>query len=301
MDRKKKAKKDISTILLVIGMIAGWYVMMFPKAADLLNRIYNQNTIVSYNNSMKSYTNEDMEMMLEDCREYNQTIYEEQQLTTFRYRGPTATDDIYDSLPTKSTEIGSLNIPKIDLNVSIAHGTNDNELQSEAGHLYGSSLPVDGENVHAVIAAHSALATADLFTDLDELEKGDEFYVTVLNQEYEYEVVDINIVLPTDEAPYMQVEEGKNYVTLYTCTPYGVNTHRLLVKGELVGVKEVDVNDNEFTIGEYYRIIKYASLLALIILAPFIVIVALKIYENIRNKKRHSRLKNNEPTMTKQE
>lgn len=275
---------------MIVAMIVGWYVMMFPTSADLLNKIYNQNTILSYNNTMASYSDEEIQKMLDNCKTYNQSIYEEQQTTPFRYRGPTATDDVYKSLPTNSSEIGTLRIPTIDVNVGIAHGTTDNELQSEAGHLYGTSLPVEGESVHAVIAAHSALSTAKLFTDLGKVKKGDKFYITVLNQEYEYKVVDINTVLPTDEAPYEQVEEGKNYVTLYTCTPYGVNTHRLLVKGELVGSTKVQGEDGGFSLDEYAEIIKYASLFALIILAPFILMLA---YSLNKVRKRHKTKKEN--------
>ena len=277
MAKRKRKKRDLSTILMTALMIAGWYVMMFPKSADLLNRIYNQNTIISYNSTMASYSDEEIEGMLENCKKYNNAIYEEQQTTQFRYRGPTATDSVYKSLPTKSSEIGTLRIPSIDVNVGIVHGTTDNELQSEAGHLYGTSLPVEGENVHAVIAAHSALSTAKLFTDLGKVKKDEKFYITVLNQEYEYKVVDINVVLPTEEAPYEQIEEGKNYVTLYTCTPYGVNTHRLLVKGELAGSTKVEGEDGGFSLREYADIIKNSSIFALIILAPFILMLVYSI------------------------
>ncbi len=299
---KKKKKVDVLNILIVLILIVGWYILMFPSSADLLNKIYNQNTIRSYNSTMSSYTDEELQQMLEECQKYNETIYEEQQQETFRYRGPTATDETYESLPTKAKEIGTIRIPKIDINVGISHGTTENDLQAEAGHWYGSSLPVEGENVHAIIAAHSALTNARLFTDLGKLDEGDSFYITVLNREYEYKVVEIDTILPTDETDYIQIEEGKNLVTLYTCTPYGVNTHRLLVKGELVGSKEVDLQDGGFELSQYMDTIKYASLLALIILAPFILMNGYRIYLNQKNKdkNRPSRKKKKKATRTNQ-
>lgn len=296
-----KKKIDILNVLIVLILIVGWYILMFPSSADLLNKIYNQNTIRSYNSTMASYSDEEIQEMFEKCKEYNETIYEEQQAETFRYRGPTASDETYESLPTKANEIGTLRIPKIDINVGVSHGTSDNDLQSEAGHWYGSSLPIEGDSVHAVIAAHSALSNAKLFTDLGKLEEGDEFYITVLNQEYEYKIVEIDTVLPTDESDYLQIEEGKNYVTLYTCTPYGVNTHRLLVKGELVGSTKVKLKDGGFELSEYMDTIKYSSLLALIILAPFICMNAYRIYlsRKSKDKNRPSDNKKKKATMTK--
>lgn len=266
---KRRQRRSLRTLII---FALGWYIMMFPTAANLFNKAYNLNKILAYNDTMVSYSNEDVETIMNKCLEYNQTIYEEQQKSTFKYRGGTATDMVYDSLPTSSDEIGVLDIPSLDVTVSVRHGTSDSELNSTAGHLYGTSLPVDGENVHAVIAAHSALSTAKLFTDLNKMKKGDSFFITVLNTKYEYKVVDINVMLPEDEWKYEQIEEGKNYVTLYTCTPYGVNTHRLLVKGELVGSETVDRN-GEFRQEYIWEIVKNAALFALIIITPGLVAI----------------------------
>lgn len=283
MAKKKSKKRDLSSIFIVILLLAGYYIMTFPTTANLLNNIYNQNSILGYNNSMTSYSNEDIEIMKQNVAEYNEEIYESQKESEFHYRGPTATDKLYTSLPTTSKDICTLRIPSIKVNVTVSHGTNDSTLQSEAGHLYGTSLPGEGENIHSVIAAHSALSTAKLFTDLTKVKKGDSFYITMLNEEYEYKVDQIKVVLPEDDYKYEQIEDGKNYVTLYTCTPYGVNTHRLLVRGEYVDKKTIANSDKGFDFNDYKNIIIYSSEFALIILGPFIFMV---IYAYIYQRKR---------------
>ncbi len=266
--QKKKRKFDLVNIIIYFCLILGWYVLTFGMSADLVNKIYNQSAILAYNNTMVSYSDEEIANMISKMKDYNESIYEEQQVQTFKYRGPNVTDDTYKSLPTASDTIGTIDIPKLDVHLSFNHGTSDTTLQTYAGHVYGTSLPIDGENVHAVIAAHSALSTAKLFTNLNKLSEGDTFYITVLNTKYEYKVNQIKVVLPEEDYQYEQIEDGKNYVTLYTCTPYGVNTHRLLVRGELIGSEEIESSDNAWNISQYLGIIKYSCLLAAIILGP---------------------------------
>ena len=176
MKKKRRLKESVVMFLVAAAMSIGWYVMMFPVASDLVNRIFNHNSILSYHQSMSSYSDEEMRELMNACMEYNQTIYEEQQESEFRYRGPTATGEDYMKVPTNSTGICTIRIPSIDVNLQVVHGTSDNDLQSSAGHLYGTSLPVEGESVHAVIAAHSALSTAKLFTDSEDSGRGHILY-----------------------------------------------------------------------------------------------------------------------------
>ena len=126
-----------------------------------------------------------------------------------------------------------VDIPKINVCLPVQHGTGAETLEKSVGHVVGTSLPVGGENTHAVLSAHSGMASSKLFSDIDQLEKGDTFYVHVLGEVLAYQVDSINIVLPTDTS-LLQIEEGKDLVTLVTCTPFGVNTHRLLVRGHRV-------------------------------------------------------------------
>lgn len=288
---KKKKKFDVLNFIIYACILVGWYSLTFGMSADLVNKIYNQSAILAYNNTMVSYSDEDIATMTQKMVDYNESIYEEQKNQIFKYRGPNATDDTYKSLPTASDTIGTIDIPEIDEHLSFNHGTSEATLQSYAGHVYGTSLPIDGENVHAVIAAHSALSTAKLFTDLNKLKEGDSFYITVLNTKYEYKVDQIKVVLPEEDYKYEQIEEGKNYVTLYTCTPYGVNTHRLLVRGELVSSEHVETSDDAWNIGQYLSIIKYSCMLAGIILAPGI---ALWVYQWwLKHKNKDGKPKNN--------
>ena len=284
--KKKNSSVDAVLIFMIICALVAYYALTFGTGADLLNKIYNQNMINAYNNTMVSYSNDDLASIKQNMIEYNNSIYQEQQTKTFHYRGPVATDETYASLPTASDEIGSVRIPSINVNVSFCHGTGEATLQSEAGHLYGTSFPIDGENVHAVIVAHSALSTASLFTDLTKVKEGDKFYVTVLNTEYEYTVDQIKVVLPEDDYQYEQIEKGKNYVTLYTCTPYGVNTHRLLVRGELTGQKEVELDEDDLRWKGLLTTLKYASELGLVVCFPGIAAIGYAAYVQKNDKKR---------------
>lgn len=273
-------RKTLSTIFFTLLMLVGWYVMTYPLTADRLNRLFNINSITSYNDDLSNYTDDELSAMMEKTQEYNASIWQEQQVSTFHYRGASATDADYTSVPVPGSEtIGSVEIPKLGINLTIVHGTKDANLQNSVGHLYGTSLPVAGDNVHSVLAAHSALASAELFTHIDKLEKGDTFSVTVLNEKYTYTVSDVTVCLPEDEAQYEQIQQGKNLCTLYTCTPYGINTYRLLVTGELTGEEHVTY-DGPFTQTLIKQIIIFAAEIALIVLAPFIAVLILHLIEN---------------------
>lgn len=278
---KRKSRIKISTIIPVILMLAGYYILMFPTASDLLNKIFNLNSITNYASALSLYSDDELNEMMQKCRDYNTEIAEEQSKEEFHYHGAAASDPDYESLP-MSGDIGSLKIDKLGLDVTINHGTSDSNLRSGAGHLYGTSLPVDGDSVHAVIAAHSALSTAELFTNLNKLEKGDTFEITVLNKTFEYKVDQIIVCLPDEDYKYEQIEPGKNYVTLYTCTPYGVNDHRLLVRGEYTGISKTADRDG-FSQFQMMKIVIRSAEFALVILGPFIAAV---IYGVISDKKR---------------
>lgn len=133
--------------------------------------------------------------------------------------------------------MGYITIKKLGVELPIYHGTDEGILQIAAGHLKGTSFPVGGDSTHSVISAHRGLPSTKLFTDLDKMEVGDTFTITILNREITYEVDDISIVLP-DETDSLQIEDKKDYCTLMTCTPYGINTHRLLVRGHCIGTGE---------------------------------------------------------------
>ena len=187
-----------------------------------------------YEESLSALSNQESEAMRQAAVEYNERIYAAQQHTDFMYQGEEYEDEEYDSILTpleNSLVMCYIEIPRIRVYLPVTHGTRTEDLEYQVGHMRGTSVPIGGENTHAVIAAHTGLQNADLFTDVVKLEIGDVFYIHVLGEGHVYTVDQIMVVLPGEEVPYIQIEEGQDYVTLFTCTPYGINDHRLLVRG----------------------------------------------------------------------
>lgn len=180
--------------------------------------------------------------------------------------------------------MGYVEIPKIDVNLPIFHGTENDTLERGVGHLVGSSLPIGGESTHAILTAHSGMASQKMFTDLEDLDIGDVFYVKVLGETLAYQVDDINVVLP-HEIANLYIEKGKDHVTLVTCTPYAVNTHRLLVRGHRIPYEEaVEIVEqtpmDEQTVSAwgkgYMKGIFYGLGFSLILLIIFVVLLIIK-------------------------
>ena len=172
---------------------------------------------------------------------------------------PSARDKTYQSLLNTGHGImGSIRIPKISVNLPIFHGTGTEALNKGAGHLYGTSLPVGGKNTHSVITGHRGMITAEMFTRLDELNKGDAFYLGVMGETFGYKVDSIKVILPTEGGKYLKINKGEDRVTLMTCTPYGVNTHRLLVSGIRTPLSELESQND----GAIYRDVTITVLVA---------------------------------------
>lgn len=183
--------------------------------------------ISDYNELAENLAQEEKEEMIQRARDYNTELYN----TSGSFEHPEKVDGYLDILDITGTGImGYIEIEKIGVNLPIYHTVEKEILQIGAGHLPGSSFPVGGENTHCVLSGHRGLPSSKLFTDLDELEIGDRFVITVLDMRLVYEVDQIEVVLPT-ETSLLQIVEGGDYCTLVTCTPYGINTHRLLVRG----------------------------------------------------------------------
>ena len=219
-----------------IGLTIAAALFVGPSFFDARANMTQIQKITGYTKAMDSMTDEKAEKQKAAAETYNEKIRKEQDAQIFRYRGEAATDEDYEQQLSEDEGgvMGYLEIPKLKLYLPISHGTKSDELEYECGHMYGTSLPIGGESTHAVIAGHTGLPTADLFTHLTDLEAGDEFRIHVLGEIHAYKVRNIWIVLPEEEACYLQVEDGQDLVTLYTCTPYGINDHRLLVQGERV-------------------------------------------------------------------
>ena len=224
-------KNKVSTIILVIVFVAGLSLLLYPTVSDYWNSMHASQAVSNYSEEVKNLNAEEYDEMLKAAEEYNASLLN-------RNTGYALTDwqkELYeDTLNLNGTGImGYIEISSINVSLPIYHGTEDSVLQVAVGHVEWSSLPVGGESSHCVLSGHRGLPSAKLFTNLDKLVEGDTFVIRVLDEVYTYEVDQILIVEPEDVSA-LTIEEGKDLCTLVTCTPYGINSHRLLVRGHRV-------------------------------------------------------------------
>lgn len=248
---KKKAK----IIGIAVLFLAGLSLLLYPLVANQWNSYRQSHLISDYEHTVSGletsgqvdYTEE-----LQKARAYNEALLPSILPDSFAVAEAAGEPDaVYMSCLNLAGDgmMGVIEIPKIHVNIPIYHTTEETVLEKAAGHLEGSSLPVGGENTHAVIAAHRGLPSAALFTDLDQITEGDHFLLHVLDETLCYEVDQISVVEP-DDTTLLMVEPGKDLVTLLTCTPYGVNTQRLLVRGHRVDVQPEEVLSSETPAGQ---------------------------------------------------
>ena len=224
---REELRKTLETLLILLILSVGFY----PAVSGAWNQKVADRMIVQYRKSLWSDGSDGAaEAELERARSYNRDLAAGGGGMTNEEEG-----EEYEALldPDGNGIMGYLEIPKISVRLPIGHGTDDEVLAGEIGHLPGSSLPVGGEGTHAVLTGHRGLPSARLFTDLDQLEENDWFRITVMGKNLDYQVRKIQTVLP-EETQNLRIRPGEDLVTLVTCTPYGVNTHRLLVTGERV-------------------------------------------------------------------
>ena len=225
--RKKKSKNSLSAIILVAAFIVGLSLVLYPSVSNYWNSKVQSKAIVNYEQILSEGDANEFARMIKAADEYNSQLLSLQS-PFINYAKIPGYNDILNI--GNSGIMGYITIEKIQVQLPIYHGTSAEVLNVAVGHLKGSSLPVGGEGTHSVLSAHRGLPSAKLFSELDKLDVGDIFTITVLDRELTYEVDQVLVVLPSDtEALYP--EQGKDYCTLMTCTPYGINTHRLLVRG----------------------------------------------------------------------
>ena len=224
-------RRNVITLILLGIMVVGVGLIAYPSVADWWNSYHQTRAVASYASVVAEMSHDDYDRILNDATAYNKRLVESGVL----WRLNEEEQREYDSLlnVTNSGIMGYIDISKIHVQLPIYHGTDDAILQVAVGHITGSSLPVGGETSHCIISGHRGLPSAKLFTDIDKLIPGDTWTINVLDQTLTYEVDQIRVVLPTDLTD-LQMENGKDYCTLVTCTPYGVNSHRLLVRGHRV-------------------------------------------------------------------
>lgn len=263
-------KKNLSGIILVFVFFIGLSVLLYPTISDYWNERTQSKAIIDYELVLNNMTEEDYTELFAEADEYNDKLRK----ISFPFMNYDQIEGYDDLLSVNSTGImGYISIEKIGVELPIYHGTSEAVLNIAAGHLEGTSLPIGGESTHAVISAHRGLPSAKLFTNLDKLDLGDTFIITILDRVLTYEVDQVLIVEP-DEVEELCVEEGEDHCTLLTCTPYGINTHRLLVRGtriETVEPKPIIYVSNEAYLID--PIIVMPAVAAPILLILFIVLM----------------------------
>lgn len=226
-------KSKVRAIFIYVLLFVGFGILNYPGLASLYNRFHEGEVIRSYEDGLNEVTAAELAVMLEEARNYNVRLRAATNGVADAFsEGAAERDDEYEKLVNANDNgvMGYIEIPDINVNLPIMHGTSAKVLERAAGHLEGSSLPVGGESTHAIISAHRGLPSAILFSDVDQLKDGDVFYIHVLGEVLAYQVDQIKVVLPT-EVSEVQIEEGEDYLTLLTCTPYAINSHRLLIRG----------------------------------------------------------------------
>ena len=236
-----------STIILLVSFFIGLSVLLYPSISSYWNSKTQTKAIIDYEGMLARIKAEDFSTYFEEADEYNRKLRQlEAPFTDYE-----ALPEYWDILDVSGTGMmGYITVPKISQELPVYHSTRDSVLAIAVGHFQGSSLPVGGESTHSVVSAHRGLPSATLFTHLDRMEVGDLFYFTILDRVFTYEVDQIHIVEPHDIS-LIQVEEGMDYCTLLTCTPYGINSHRLLVRGHQVDESQ---EKNIYIANEAYRV-----------------------------------------------
>lgn len=246
---QKKKSGSASTIILVAIFFVGLSVLLYPTVSDFWNEKRQSKAIVNYDDLIVNLTPEDYTKFFNEADSYNQKI---KGMPSSYMNHSNIAEEYYNILDVNGDGMmGYITIEKIKVQLPIYHGTSDKVLNSAVGHVEGSSLPVGGESTHTVLSAHRGLPSAKLFTNLDKVEVGDVFTIRILDRTITYQVDQVLIVLP-HETEALNIVSGEDYCTLVTCTPYGINTHRMLVRGTRIENIEEDKQVNVIT--EAYQI-----------------------------------------------
>lgn len=230
-ERVVMMKKHMSTIIAILVFITGLSLLLYPTVSNYWNSKHQSRVVANYTDTLAKMDKKEKQYAIDQAVQYNESLV----LNGNRFSPSDSELSVYKSLLNADGTgmMGYITIPEIRCKLAIYHSVDDSVLQVGVGHLEGSSLPVGGSSTHCVISGHRGLPSARLFTDIDRLEKGDLFYLHVYGKVLAYEVDKISVVEPEDYGP-LEIEEGKDLCTLLTCTPYGINTQRLMVRGHRV-------------------------------------------------------------------
>ena len=272
----EKIKSVVTTIIIFIGIL----VCLYPVISNYISEKNHMEIIDEYIEAVDELDEETIENELAKAQEYNENLSGEPVHDPFIEGSGYAVPDNYEDVLNVNGDgvMAYIEIPEIDCYLPIYHGTDTEVLSKGVGHIEESSLPIGGSSTHAVLTGHTGLPSSELFTRLTDLEIGDAFYIYVLNQTLKYEIYEIEIIEPEDLSK-LEIEEGRDLVTLVTCTPYGVNTHRLLVKGERTEY------DEETEVAEEVEENDKISLLYIFIAIGIFVIVVILVIVFIKRRK----------------
>lgn len=278
--------KKFFKLLRKIGYLIAFSLILYPVVSNYINQQLSSTIATDYDQKVSHLSEKEEAKMIKKAREYNKSLIG---ISSFldpfsQEDGNQTEDDIYNNLLKidDTGMMGYIDIPKINILLPVYHGTSEEVLQSGIGHLKNTSLPVGGKSSHAVLSGHRGLAHAKMFTDLNRMEIGDVFYIKVLHHTFAYEVDQILTVEPQDTKA-LAIEKGKDYVTLVTCTPYAINTHRLLVRGKRIPYKEAKKKEEA---NAKKNIPIYIILLIGGIIAILFIYAAIRIKEVRRRKRR---------------
>ena len=270
---KKRVKKRLPLAIIFLILVIGIAVLMYPVLSNWISVYTSKVEISSYDKTVKELDNSQIENLWQDAHDYNTALANRNgdELSALDYNKQLSVNEV----------MGYIDIPKINVYLPIYHGTSEEVLQKGIGHIDTTSLPVGGSSTHSVLSGHTGLPSAELFTDIDQLEVNDVFYIHVLGEVLAYKVDQIKIVLP-EEDDDIQIVQGEDYVTLLTCTPYGINDHRLLVRGTRIpyDVEQEDIIQNQPSASQSEeQMIPVETILwcGIIILVLFVIIVILLI------------------------
>ena len=296
MHRRKKGSIINPVLILasVLIFMTGAGIFVYPAVSNYLAERRQAEAVRDYREEVSSLEPQELSEELKRAQEYNKNLAEDEFHDPFLLDGKYVISPEYQEILNYTGDgiMGYVEIPDIDVNLPIYHGTSEEVLQDGAGHLEASSLPVGGEGTHAVISAHRGLPSAKLFSDLDELETGDVFFIHILNETHAYQVDQIQVVKP-DELDSLRVVDGQDLVTLLTCTPYAVNTHRLLVRGVRIPYEEakkvLEDAEDENTLSRWVK--EYAVSIAAGTALLVLLVLAVKIRKRKRKRKKKRKKK----------
>lgn len=276
-------KKHISTIFIILIFLAGLGFISYPTVSNLWNQAHQSRAIATYSKQVEKLDDSENKAMLKAARKYNKSLLKKSDHWKLSKKDKKKYESLLDVSGTGI--MGYIEIPKIDCSLPVYHGTDEGALQIAIGHLEGSSLPVGGKSTHSVLSGHRGLPSARLFTDLDQMEEGDIFILNVLGRKLAYEVDQIKVVLP-EEMSDLEVIEGQDLCTLVTCTPYGINTHRLLVRGHRTKYVEEKVEEQKVQTKKGDIRLVAAGAAGILVLIIIIIVVVVKRRRRRRDQQR---------------